>query len=193
MPACCNLRAQCAGPTTSSACAELLFVRPSVYCGTPGGSTLGAVLQEHGELQAAVELSCVAAGLQPVAPFVHKCLQLHETFGVRFGVMLIGPTGETGCCPVLMSCRIIHCRLHQTVLMMAGQGCAQLQARKCHAAQAGLQWLLGSKPACMPSHCRPTCPLQAVARLSVAACCAMRCACWPVSSTQPAGTTPFRH
>eukprot|EP00891_Asterochloris_glomerata_P001497 jgi/Astpho2/1497/e_gw1.00026.129.1_t len=58
---------------------------------------------EHGELQAAVELSCVAAGLQPVARFVHKCLQLHETLGVRFGVMLIGPTGggKTQCCSML--------------------------------------------------------------------------------------------
>ena len=50
-------------------------------------------LQEQGELQAAVEQSCVALGLQPVASFVRKCLQLQETFGVRFGVMLIGPAG----------------------------------------------------------------------------------------------------
>ena len=103
---------------------------------------MGAALQEHGELQAAVELSCVAAGLQPVAPFVHKCLQLHETFGVRFGVMLIGPTGENGCCPVLMPGWRLHLAVPSASECLgggvAGQGCAHLQARKCHAADAGL-------------------------------------------------------
>ena len=32
-------------------------------------------------------------GYQDQDPFVVKVLQLHETFNVRFGVMLVGPTG----------------------------------------------------------------------------------------------------
>ena len=115
-----------------------VLTQADVKGSTRGGSTAGAALQEHGELQAAVEVSCMAAGLQPVAPLVHKCLQLHETFSVRFGGMLIGPTGKDGCCPVLMSGCTLHCCLHQTVLEVAGQDCAQLQAQKCQAAGADL-------------------------------------------------------
>jgi len=32
-------------------------------------------------------------GLQPVAPFLDKCVQLYETTIVRHGLMLVGPTG----------------------------------------------------------------------------------------------------
>jgi len=31
---------------------------------------------------------------QKHAPFITKVLQLYETFNVRFGVMLVGPTGS---------------------------------------------------------------------------------------------------
>ena len=50
--------------------------------------------QDFGELQVAVVSSCQEAGLQPVAAFVTKVIQLYETFNVRFGVMLVGPTGK---------------------------------------------------------------------------------------------------
>ena len=42
----------------------------------------------------AVKHSCEAAGLQPVPALVDKCLQLQATLAVRFGVMLVGPSGE---------------------------------------------------------------------------------------------------
>ena len=122
-------------PSQAAHMLHCLVIKLSVYSSTPDRSTVGAALQEHGELQAAVELSCVAAGLQPVAPFVHKCLQLHETFGVRFGVMLIGPTGGNGCCPLLMSCCTFTAACIRLYLVMAGQGCAQPLAQKCHAAK----------------------------------------------------------
>ncbi|XRB21521.1 dynein axonemal heavy chain [Pseudoscourfieldia marina] len=50
-------------------------------------------LNDYGDLQKAVEASLLAAGKQLVDDFVLKTIQLHETFNVRFGVMLVGPTG----------------------------------------------------------------------------------------------------
>ncbi|KAG1666392.1 hypothetical protein FOA52_006501 [Chlamydomonas sp. UWO 241] len=46
-----------------------------------------------GDLQHAVVKAAQEMGLQPVPAFVTKAVQLHETFNVRFGVMLVGPTG----------------------------------------------------------------------------------------------------
>lgn len=46
------------------------------------------------QLQTALEAACRASGLQPEPAFVGKALQLSDTLGVRFGVMLIGPAGE---------------------------------------------------------------------------------------------------
>jgi dynein heavy chain len=46
------------------------------------------------QLDAALLEACVAAGLQPEPAFTDKALQLHDTLGVRFGVMLVGPAGE---------------------------------------------------------------------------------------------------
>jgi dynein heavy chain len=48
---------------------------------------------ELGELQIEVEKQLGLAGLQRVPPFVTKIMQLYETFDVRFGVVLVGPTG----------------------------------------------------------------------------------------------------
>ncbi|GAX73618.1 hypothetical protein CEUSTIGMA_g1069.t1 [Chlamydomonas eustigma] len=49
--------------------------------------------QDFGSLQTAVVTACRDRGLQPTPAFVTKVVQLHETFNVRFGVMLVGPTG----------------------------------------------------------------------------------------------------
>ena len=42
-------------------------------------------------------------GLQPVPAFITKVIQLFDTFDVRFGVMIVGPTGggKTACYEVL--------------------------------------------------------------------------------------------
>lgn len=51
-------------------------------------------MQEPEQVLQAVRSSCEAAGLQPVPALVDKCLQLQATLAVRFGVMLVGPSGE---------------------------------------------------------------------------------------------------
>ncbi len=58
-----------------------------------------------GDWQVAAVEAAEAQGLQPVAPFITKVIQLYETFNVRFGVMLVGPTGggKTCCYRVLAS------------------------------------------------------------------------------------------
>lgn len=45
------------------------------------------------QVVAALNDACCQLGLQPVEPFVGKAVQLHDTLGVRFGVMLVGPAG----------------------------------------------------------------------------------------------------
>lgn len=49
------------------------------------------------------------ADLQIHGPFVKKIIQLFETFNVRFGVMLVGPTGggKTTCYEVLKATMIL--------------------------------------------------------------------------------------
>lgn len=49
--------------------------------------------QDYGALAVAVAEGAKGLGLQPVPVFVTKVVQLYETFNVRFGVMLVGPTG----------------------------------------------------------------------------------------------------
>uniref|UniRef100_A0A182JL82 AAA+ ATPase domain-containing protein n=1 Tax=Anopheles atroparvus TaxID=41427 RepID=A0A182JL82_ANOAO len=49
---------------------------------------------ERGELQTAIERCMVERNLQPVPELVLKTLQLYETMVVRWGVMLVGPTGS---------------------------------------------------------------------------------------------------
>lgn len=44
-------------------------------------------------LQGALAAACAAAGLQPCDPFLYKAVQLQQTLALRFGVMVIGPTG----------------------------------------------------------------------------------------------------
>jgi hypothetical protein len=56
----------------------------------------------------AVRAVCADLGLQPVASFVDKVLQLNATVEVRFGVMLIGPAGRTVLFVCLTSCWLCH-------------------------------------------------------------------------------------
>jgi dynein heavy chain, axonemal len=58
---------------------------------------------DYGELQTQIERTISNKTLQPVAEFVTKCIQLFDTFEVRFGVMIVGPTGggKTTCYEVL--------------------------------------------------------------------------------------------
>ena len=61
--------------------------------------------QDYGELRVAVEKSIDSSGLQIIPDFVIKVIQLYETFNVRFGVMLVGPTGggKTQCYRMLQA------------------------------------------------------------------------------------------
>lgn len=47
--------------------------------------------------------TCIKLGFQPKYEFMEKVIYLYETFNVRFGVMLVGPTGggKTTCYEVL--------------------------------------------------------------------------------------------
>lgn len=47
------------------------------------------------QLSDALAAACWECGLQPQQAFLGKAMQLHDTLGVRFGVMLVGPAG--GC------------------------------------------------------------------------------------------------
>ncbi|XP_050084093.1 dynein axonemal heavy chain 6 [Anopheles aquasalis] len=49
---------------------------------------------ERGDLQKSIEQCMVERNLQPVPEMVRKTLQLYETMVVRWGVMLVGPTGS---------------------------------------------------------------------------------------------------
>ena len=65
----------------------------------------GAVIQtpDYGIFQRQVTDTIAELSLQPVPGFISKVIQLFETFNVRFGVMLVGPTGagKTACYEVL--------------------------------------------------------------------------------------------
>lgn len=45
-------------------------------------------------LTTALADACEVIGLQPVPHLIDKAKQLHDTLGVRFGVMLVGPAGR---------------------------------------------------------------------------------------------------
>jgi dynein heavy chain len=67
------------------------------------------------QLTTALHSACGQLGLQPEAPFLAKAAQLHDTLGVRFGVMLVGPAGEgrgtvPECCADFLICRSLVCR-----------------------------------------------------------------------------------
>ena len=50
-------------------------------------------VNDYGDLKTAIEKCTTDATLQTVDAFILKVIQLYETFNVRFGVMLVGPTG----------------------------------------------------------------------------------------------------
>ena len=60
---------------------------------------------DYGELLAAVEEVTLESGLQVTNACTLKAIQLYETLNVRFGVMLVGPTGggKTSCYKTLQS------------------------------------------------------------------------------------------
>jgi dynein heavy chain, axonemal len=49
---------------------------------------------EYGELQTAIEHCMKERNIQPLPTLVNKCVQLHETMRVRWGVMLVGLAGS---------------------------------------------------------------------------------------------------
>ncbi|PRP75973.1 hypothetical protein PROFUN_01689 [Planoprotostelium fungivorum] len=58
---------------------------------------------DYGRLIPAIHETIAEMNLQPVPNFINKCLQLYETFSVRHGLMLVGPSGggKTTCYRVL--------------------------------------------------------------------------------------------
>lgn len=49
--------------------------------------------QDNGELETSIRSVLSLRGLQQPTAIVTKVVQLHDTMHVRFGVMLVGPTG----------------------------------------------------------------------------------------------------
>lgn len=58
---------------------------------------------DYGELQAQIEESIAIHRLEPQQTFITKVIQLFDTFNVRFGAMIVGPTGggKTTCYKIL--------------------------------------------------------------------------------------------
>uniref|UniRef100_A0A1B0FG22 AAA+ ATPase domain-containing protein n=1 Tax=Glossina morsitans morsitans TaxID=37546 RepID=A0A1B0FG22_GLOMM len=50
-------------------------------------------ISSYPDLERAIALGLQMKNLQPVYATMHKCIQLYETMCVRWGVMLVGPTG----------------------------------------------------------------------------------------------------
>mmetsp|Transcript_20676 Transcript_20676/g.31602 ORF Transcript_20676/g.31602 Transcript_20676/m.31602 type:complete len:1097 (+) Transcript_20676:1528-4818(+) len=50
--------------------------------------------KQYGDLEVTIKEILADKDLQLHAPFIIKVIQLYETFNVRFGVMLVGPTGS---------------------------------------------------------------------------------------------------
>ena len=49
--------------------------------------------QDHGDLEKQIKFILDQRGLQLPHSYVTKVIQLYDTMNVRFGVMLVGPTG----------------------------------------------------------------------------------------------------
>lgn len=60
-------------------------------------------LQDHGDLEKSINTTLDENTLQRPHNYVTKIIQLYDTMDVRFGVMLVGPTGggKTTCCNIL--------------------------------------------------------------------------------------------
>jgi dynein heavy chain len=71
--------------------------------------TIAITENEYGNLQTTIEEMISTSNYQVWPPFVKKVIQLYETFNVRFGVMIVGPTGagKTTCYETLEKTMII--------------------------------------------------------------------------------------
>lgn len=60
-------------------------------------------LQDYGELEQSLRVVLQQRGLQQSPGFLTKAVQTWDTMCVRFGLMLVGPTGsgKSTCCSVL--------------------------------------------------------------------------------------------
>jgi dynein heavy chain len=65
--------------------------------------TVQIVDPDYSMLLKQITATCIKLGFQPKYEFMEKVIYLYETFNVRFGVMLVGPTGggKTTCYEVL--------------------------------------------------------------------------------------------
>jgi hypothetical protein len=74
-------------------------------------SARAVAAQDYGELEQSIRSVLDVRGLQSPPDFVTKILQLYETMNVRFGVMLVGPTGGgKTCCYQTLQVRGLHPR-----------------------------------------------------------------------------------
>lgn len=71
-------------------------------------------MQSYGALQVAIEEVMVEQNWQPESCMIRKVIQLYETMIVRWGVMLVGPTGggkstilKVICCITLHICNVL--------------------------------------------------------------------------------------
>jgi hypothetical protein len=65
--------------------------------------TFPCVQQDYGGVEQSIRTVLSQRGLQQPANFVTKVVQMYDTMCVRFGLMLVGPTGggKTTCCGTL--------------------------------------------------------------------------------------------
>lgn len=84
-------------------------------------------LQDYGELEQSIRTVLSQRGLQQPAHFVTKVVQMYDTMCVRFGLMIVGPTGggKTTCCSTLQGA-LTHLRQVQNHPNEQFQVCATL-------------------------------------------------------------------
>jgi dynein heavy chain len=84
---------------------------------------------DYGELDTAIRHAIDVSGLQQVPGFITKVVQLYDTFLVRFGVMIVGPSGAgqspIHACSMLMS----MCGEEAALLHARRQVCVQVYDR----------------------------------------------------------------
>lgn len=60
-------------------------------------------MQDYGDLERSLRTVLEQRGLQQAPGFLKKAVQMWDTMCVRFGLMMVGPTGsgKTACCSAL--------------------------------------------------------------------------------------------